>query len=146
MSESKELKVSGYAPTPMALMEAAIEKGVEPDQLSKLMDLQERYEANQARRAFANALADFQARCPTILKSKRADRYSYAPLDEVLRTIRPHLDAAGLSVRFSTILTKETVLTAICTITHRDGHSETSEFAACVDENMRVNDTTKNRQ
>ena len=130
-------------PTPMDLMQSAIEKGVDPDQLEKLMALQERWQANEARRAFSHAMADFQARCPTIMKSKKADRYTYAPLDTVLKTIRPHLGSAGLSVRFSTMMTESTVITAICTVSHRDGHSEVSEFAACVDDKMHVNETQK---
>jgi len=130
-------------PTPMDLMQSAVANNVDAEQLSKLMDLQDRYEANQSRRAFSNAVADFQAKCPTILKSRKADRYNYAPLDTVLRTIRPHLEDAGLSVRFSTMMHETTVITAICTVSHRDGHSEVSEFSACIDEKMRVNDTQK---
>ena len=129
-------------PDPMMILQAAVERGVDADQLGKLMDLQERYQANQARIAFSSAMSDFQAHCPTILKSKKADRYSYAPLDEILRTIRPHLDTCGLSIRFST-LTTGLIITALCTISHRDGHSEQSEFAAPVDSNMKVNDTQK---
>ena len=83
-------------PTPMDLMQSAVANNVDAEQLSKLMDLQDRYEANQSRRAFSNAVADFQAKCPTILKSRKADRYNYAPLDTVLRTIRPHLEDAPL--------------------------------------------------
>jgi len=128
--------------TPMDLMAAAMERGVDADQLEKLLALQERYEANQARKAFAAAMADFQAACPTIKKSRQADRYTYAPLDEILRTIRTHLDSAGLSVRFST-QTEGSVITAVCIVSHRDGHSETSQFAAPVDPNMRVNETQK---
>ena len=126
--------------TPMQLLQAAVANNVDAGQLEKLLDLQERWEANQARKSFAAAMAQFQAHCPTLLKSKKADRYSYAPLDEILRTIRPHLDATGLSVSFNTS-TKDAVITAFCTVTHRDGHSVTSEFSAPVDPAMKVNAT-----
>ena len=127
---------------PLMILQAAIEKGIDADQLEKLMTLQERWEANQARKAFDAAMADFQAHCPIIKKTREADRYWYAPLDEVLRTIRPHLEATGLSVRFSTE-TEGPVITAICTVSHRDGHSEVSHFTAPIDEQMRVNETQK---
>lgn len=130
------------ATTPMELMQAMIEKGTDPDQLEKMLALQERWEANQARKSFAAAMAQFQANCPTILKSKKADRYNYAPLDEILRTIRPHLDSAGLSVVFNTSM-KDSLVTAYCTVTHIDGHSVTSEFSAPVDPAMKVNETQK---
>jgi len=131
------------APTPMQLMQAMIERGVDADQLDKMLTLQERWQANEARIAFSRALADFQASCPTIEKTRKADRYVYAPLDTVIKTIRPHLERCGLAVRFSTYMTGDTVITAVCTVTHRDGHSEVSEFAACIDDAMKVNDTQK---
>ena len=129
--DHQELAV--HTPTPLEILQSALVRGVDADQLEKLMALQERFEANNARRAFATAMADFQARCPTVMKSKRADRYSYAPLDEVLRTIRPHLEKTGLAVRFSTAASAEGVVTAICTVSHRDGHTETSHFSAPID-------------
>ena len=128
---------------PMQMLGAALDRGLSVADLGPLMDLVERHEANQARKAFAAAMAQFQAACPTIKKTTRADRYVYAPLDEVLRTIRPHLDAAGLSIRFDTEMTGNSVITVTCTVIHRDGHSELSHFAAPVDEKMRVNDTQK---
>lgn len=130
------------AMTPMDLIYSMVQHGVDAEQLDKMLTLQERWEANEARKAFAAAMADFQARCPTIFKARRADRYNYAPLDEILRTIRPHLEACGLSVRFSTRLDGQ-IITTICTVSHRDGHSEISEFAAPVDPNMKVNETQK---
>lgn len=130
-------------PTPMDLLQAAVANGVDAEQLEKLMDLQERYQANEARRAFSNAKADFQSRCPTILKTKSAGRgITYAPLDEVLRTIRPHLDATGLSVSFST-RKDDGERVCVCTVMHRDGHSEESTFPMQIDSEMRVNDTQK---
>lgn len=128
--------------TPMEIMARMTEKGIDADTLEKLLTLQERHEANEARKAFAEALADFQARCPTVKKSRSADRYTYAPLDEILRTIRPHLEATGLSVRFDTETTEHGIK-ALCTVSHRSGHSETSHFSAPVDSQMRVNETQK---
>ena len=118
------------APSPMDIIDRAVLAGVGSDELERLMDLNDRFEAKRARVAFTAAVAAFQARCPTVLKSKAADRYNYAPLDEVLRAIRPHLEATGLSVRFDMELTGDSVLTAICFLSHRDGHCETSRFAA----------------
>lgn len=141
MSTKKAIAKKPAAPvvaTPMDLLAAAVAQDIDENKLEKLMELQERWEANLARKAFTAAMADFQANCPTIRKSGAADRYLYAPLDEVLRTIRPHLDAAGLSVRFNTE-TQDGAIKAICTVSHRDGHEEISEFIAPVDPNMKVN-------
>ena len=128
---------------PMQMLGAALDRGMSVADLGPLMDLVERDRANKATTAFMGAVADFQAACPTIKKTKRADRYVYAPLDQVLRTIRPHLQSSGLSVRFDTEMTGDSIITAICTVSHRDGHCEVSRFAAPVDSEMRVNDTQK---
>lgn len=133
--EAKEL-------SPLSIIQAAVQSGTGADELSKLMDLQERYEAGRAQKAFSAAMAQFQSTVPTIHKNKQADRYTFASFDEIMRTIKPHLSECGLSVRFST-KTEGTIITSICTISHRDGHSETTEFSAPVDPNMRVNETQK---
>lgn len=129
--------------TPMSLLEAAIAKGVDPDTLEKLMDLQERWEDGQAKRAFESAMARFQADCPTIKKNKQADRYTYSDLPYILGVIRPILSRHGLSVRFSNSDKDAGWVTATCIVSHEMGHREESQFFAPVDERMKVNETQK---
>lgn len=133
---------------PLMILQGAIEKGIDADQLEKLMTLQERWEASQARKAFDAAMAKFQGSCPTIEKTKPVHnkngsiRYWYAPLDIVLEVIKPHMLDAGLSIRFNTETTGS-IITGICTVSHEAGHSEVSYFAAPVDETMLANNTQK---
>lgn len=115
----------------------AMDKEMDIDKLERMLDLKRQWDADNARKSFSAAMAEFQARCPTINKSRRADRgrggsYQYAPLDEIMRTIRPHLDAAGLSVRFDSEV-NNAVVTAVCYLSHREGHTEVSRFAAPID-------------
>jgi hypothetical protein len=121
---------------PMQMLGAAIDRGMSVADLGPLMDLVERHEANQARISFMKAMAAFQAACPTIKKSSKSDRYNFAGLDEVIRTVRPHLDANGLSVRFDTELTGDTVITAICYVMHEDGHTQSNRFSAPIDRSV----------
>lgn len=134
--------------TPMQLLQAAVENNVDADQLEKLMDLQERYEANQARRAFAEAMARFQAKCPRIAKTGKAKvrmksggeyGYTFPKLDEILSTIQPHLDANGLSVAFSDFRIENHMLSLSCVVRHCGGHAEDFPFAVPVDEGMSIN-------
>lgn len=134
--------VEQLQPNPMMILSAAVERGVDADQLSKLMDLQERYQANQARIAFHSAMAEFQAICPTIKKTSRGHNSNYAGYDEIHRTIRPHLEKCGLSVRFDSE-SSDSIHTAICYVSHRDGHTEANHFACPVDGDMRANDSQK---
>src|SRR5689334_14217992 len=100
------LAVAADAPV-AALLQTAIEKGLPPEQLEKLVGLYERMEARDARKQFFAAMARFQEECPAIPKTSTAEvtsnrtaakfRYTYADLDETVATIRPYLIKNGLS-------------------------------------------------
>ena len=87
------------------LIQIAVEKGVDIVQLEKLMDLQERAEANQARRYFNIAMSKFQSLLPVIEKNGVVDYttakgrtyYEYAKLEDIALAIRPALKETGLS-------------------------------------------------
>lgn len=124
--EAKE--VSAQSNNPAHLLQIAVEKGAEVDQLSKLMDLQDRWEAKQAQRSFFNALASFQEKCPRITKRKKGHNYKYAPLGDIIEQIRPALKECGLTYRFEQ--SEENSLVKIsCVITHIDGHSEKTSMS-----------------
>ena len=53
----------------MRLIEMAVSGGADITQLEKLMDLQERYEANQAKKDFNAAMSTFQSMLPVIGKT-----------------------------------------------------------------------------
>ena len=48
------------APTPLSVLQDAVNRGANVETLAKLLELQERWEANQARKAFVAALAAFK--------------------------------------------------------------------------------------
>ena len=96
---------------PLALISQAIERGITGDELGKLMSLQERWEANQAAKAFAVAVSGFQADCPPVLKERTASvptksggkfEFGFASFDNVMATARPHLQKWGIAVSFDT--------------------------------------------
>ena len=55
--------------TPNQLLAMAVEQGADVDKLEKLLQLQERWEANEAKKAFVAAMNAFKANPPEILKS-----------------------------------------------------------------------------
>lgn len=93
---------------PLSIIESAVAQGVDAGQLEKLMELQERWDRNQAANAFGQALTAFQSKCPTVHKSRRAESsgsfqgYAYASFDDVMREASPILAECGLAVSFST--------------------------------------------
>ncbi len=124
-------------PTPGELIAIAIREKVDIAQLEKLMDLQDRWEAKEAKKLFFDALARFQLNCPVITKNKKADfntskgrvEYQYATLDEIIEQIKKPLAEAELSYRFQ-IKENGTNIEVTCVITHRAGHAEINSMSA----------------
>lgn len=117
--------------------------GIDTDKLSKLMELQERWEARQSEKMLADALANFQSTCPSAIKSRKSDRGQFASLDDIMFAIRATLAANGLSVSFDTNTPEAGKLTAVCHVMHRDGGRFSREVTVPVDSAMRANDTQK---
>lgn len=134
--------------SPMALIAMATEKGVDVQTMEKLMDLQERWEKNKAKKAFDKAMADFQSECPVIRKDndvKNNDgskRYSYAPLDSIVQQVRELLRKHGFSYTTDAIVEGSSVK-AICKVTHEEGHSEISSFQVPIDPKGFMNEAQK---
>lgn len=133
---------SGAAITPMQMLEIAVNKGADLDQLQKLMDLNDRWQANEARKAFVTALSAFKAEPPTVTKNKRVSfggrsgggtEYDYATLPQVVDAIAPELSKYGLSHTWSTSQS-ETNISVTCSLTHIMGHSESVTLSAPADQ------------
>ena len=123
--------------TPMQMLQIAVEQNADLDKLSKLMDLQERWEANEARKAFVAALTAFKADPPTIIKNKSVGfgktAYDHATLDQVACVISAALSDHGLSHRWEINQNNENTIRVTCTITHEQGHSERVSMQAPAD-------------
>lgn len=120
------------------LVELAIREKVDVGVLERLVDLQERVMERDARAAFFEALNAFQEEVPEIAKSKTAEvttksggrySYTYAPLEEITRTIRPVLKDHGLSYSWTTDPgERDDILNVVCILRHVAGHEERAVF------------------
>jgi hypothetical protein len=133
-----------------ALIAKAIEHGVPVEALERLLAMRAELKREQARGAFARALADFQAEVPPIPKTRTASvstargsyRYHYADIADIQRAIAPRLKVCGLAVTFDTRAENDTLVVG-CIVHHIDGHSIRSEFPMPIDRAARMNDTQK---
>jgi hypothetical protein len=124
---------------PSTLIELAIEKGSDLDKLEKLLTLKERYEANEARKAYHKAMADFKANSPKIDKDRKVSyktqtgttEYHHASLANVTEKISTELSKHGLSASWTTKQNGSVIVT--CRITHVQGHSEETSLSAPAD-------------
>lgn len=117
------------------LMAIALEKGKEgADALTTLAELSRSLAADQAKREFSTAMANFQLACPTIARNKTTEikhrgggshDIKFTELDYMVITMAPHLQANGLSYTFSNAPDCPTDhVQKVVRIYHSGGHSE----------------------
>ena len=126
----------------MSMALKAMELG-KVDQLDKLLDLQMKWDAEQARKAFVAAMAEFKAEAGgiTIAKSKLVSfttskgttEYMHAELHDITRALVPVMAKHGLSHRWVLEQTGKDIKVT-CVMTHRDGHSESVQMTAQADD------------
>lgn len=119
--------------TPARMIEMAFAHGAGMDQLERLFDMHERWEKNEARKAFIRALAAFKAEAPKLVKNKHVryqnrdkswTEYDHASLDYITSAINPVLSSGGLAYRWETEQRDGGLIHVTCVLTHVDGHSE----------------------
>jgi hypothetical protein len=114
------------------MLEIAVQQGADIDKLEKLMQLQERWEASNAKKSYVAAMSRFRSECPTIAKTRTGHNTKYAGLSESIDQIKGLLAQCGLSHSWSTTQS-EALVTVTCTVTHIDGHSESTQLSGGAD-------------
>lgn len=108
---------------------AARDPSVDIDKMERLLEMQERVIARQAREAYAVALAELQPKLPIIsergkiLNNSGKTQSTYAYWEDVNEAIRPLLAEHGFSLSFRTGRAG-TEVTVTGVLAHREGHSE----------------------
>lgn len=132
--------------TPMTMIDRALMSNASPDTLEKLLALQERWEANQGRKAFDEAMANAKAEIPIIRKNRTVDftsqkgrtHYKHEDLAEVAATVNPILGKYGLSYRYR-VNSEGSSISVTCIVSHRLGYSEETTLAARPDDSGNKN-------
>ena len=113
--------------TPMGLLQAAIASNMSPEQIAKFMDLQERHEANIARKAFAGAMLLAQREIPVVVRDKKNSHVGnkYASMEAVQLTIKSTYLRHGLTVSASEAeCPRKDWMRVRSVVRHSDGHTE----------------------
>lgn len=118
---------------------AAADPNVDIDKLERLLEMQERVIARNARAAYYDALAEMQPKLPVIAErgAISTDRgktvqSTYALWEDVNEAIRPILAEHGFSLSFKVRRTENEIITT-GVLAHRDGHREETELALPTD-------------
>jgi len=128
--------------TVAGLLRLAVERGLSPEGLERLVALSERVDDRRAERQLSNALRAFQTECASIEKSKHVSvatraggeyGYDYAPLDVIREAIQPLLDRNGFGVSFDSDLDDKGRLVCVCWLHHEGGGKRSARFVCPVD-------------
>jgi len=120
------------AVTPMDMLNRAVESGASLEMVEKLMTLQERWDASQARKQFDAAVADAKAEIPAITRNATGhNSKKYADFAAIARVVDPIIGKHGLSYRFRT--TQNGTIAVTCILSHKAGHSEETTLSGPAD-------------
>jgi hypothetical protein len=116
----------------------AVQGGAGLDQLERLMALQERWEANEARKAFNKAFAAFKAEAVEIVKGTTIKDgplkgKKHANLDDVVSAVTPKLSEHGLSAAWKLTTDEKDWMVVTCTLSHEAGHFESVSMGGMPD-------------
>jgi len=136
--------------TPEALIAFTIDRAgsIDIEVMERIMAMRDRIEEEKAQKAYYRDLAAFQGECQVIQKTRVAHGkkfdYMYAPREDIAPIMNPILKKYGFSYTFKGQYTTEPPgEEVICTLHHKDGHSESSTFWAPIDEGLFMNDIQK---
>lgn len=134
MADAVLLPMTQTAPaavTPMDMIDRALSSGASPEALEKLLALQERWEANQARKAFISAMAQARVKFGPILKRNDgySNRYKYETLPDVMAAVDGPLSENGFSYDWHTEDLPDGRIRVTCVVTHEMGHSRSNSLA-----------------
>lgn len=118
--------------TPPVILERAFATG-NLELVSQAMTLVERWETNQNRKAFDEAVSAVKAKIPPIEKNRTGhNNKRYADLAAIATAVDPVIEAHGLSYRFRTKQDDKTIHVT-CILSHRAGHREENTLAGPAD-------------
>ena len=133
--------------SPNRLIALALEKQADPEIIKKMMDLQEQWEAGQARKAFVLAMTAFKQEAPAVLKkgdrvdfnsAKGRTTYNYANLGSIVQEISSILGKHELSASWNTAQEGNNI-TVTCHVTHSAGHRESVTLTGPADDSGNKN-------
>jgi hypothetical protein len=138
-----EQQSTAVAITPMTMLQMAVEQGADLDKMEKLMALQERWEANEAKKSYVVAMTAFKSESIEIVKDRTVSysgtSYKHASLHGAVTAAAPMLSKHGLSHTWKTEQGEGGRITVSCVITHEQGHSETTSLSAGADDSGKKN-------
>lgn len=124
--------------SPAAMMMAAFAQGINPEEISKMMDLQDRWESREAEKAYNAAFAAFKAEAVQITKGRQVSDgplkgRAYAELHDIVDAVTPALSRHGLSASWKLTKDDKDWMEVTCTLKHVQGHADSVSMGGAPD-------------
>lgn len=129
MSNIAKLEQPQLPADPLVMVQTALDRGSDAEQIRQFMDLADRHEAKQAKREFDEAMSRFRESCPLIVKDADGHNTKYAKLSSAIAAIRQPLADNGLSHSWRTQQDSGQI-TVTCVVSHIGGHSERTSLSS----------------
>lgn len=142
---AKPAPIAELAPassTPAELLRIAVQQNADVAKLAQLMDLQERWERGEAKKAYVVAMNAFKANPPQITKNEIAKfigkngeivEWEYSTLDHIHDAVLAELSRHGISHRWIVEQPRAETVRVTCVLTHKMGHSDQTTLEGPVD-------------
>jgi len=122
-SPAKQLQAANETPMLSMIERAARDPAVDIDKMERLVQMQERALAREAKAAYDAGMAELQPELPSIgERGNAADRYTYALWEDINAAIKPILSKHGFALTFRTSFAEKIGVTGV--LSHRCGHRE----------------------
>ena len=115
--------------SPVSVMMAALKQGASLEQVEKMMDLQDRWQRGEAKKAYDAAFAAFKGEAVSIIKGRQVTDgplkgKSYAELHDWVDAVTPALSKHGLSSSWKITRDEQAWIEVTCYLRHTGGHEE----------------------
>ena len=122
--------------SPMMMMIEAKRAGFTTDEISKMMDLNDRNDAKLAKMAFDKAMAEFKRNPPKVYKDKVNKQFDsdYVSIGNMVTTVNEAMGKYGLNARWEFPESKDAAsITCTCILAHEQGHEVRVTLSGPVD-------------
>jgi hypothetical protein len=122
--------------SPIEMAQSFLKSGGDIANLEKMLALQEKYDAMQAKKAFIKAMAKFKETPIIIGKDKENKQYNskYSSIGIIVNSCLPRMGLCGLSHKWEfDSQADHKFLTGKCIVTHCEGHSDSVSMTAPID-------------
>jgi len=128
----RDMPLAEVTQGPLAMAMQAMRAGMSIADMRDMLNLQKEWEANEARKAFVDAMSEFKKNPPSILKDKHVafstakgmTSYDHATIGNVCDQIIKAAAEYGFSHRWIPSKGENGALVITCEVTHRLGHSQ----------------------